>query len=329
MNEWGKVKKVIVGIADKAKHYNDNMANRCVLFADRELTASIPHGSYSSTIIDEANEDLDNLANIYKQFGADVVRPEYTADVKSFHYLYCPRDNILTVDDKIIASPMSTNDRKDEWKGMCDVTHDLSRQEFDDTDYVLDCLQNKNLLATHNNKPMWDAANVLRAGRNILYQLSNTGNYAGATQLQKLLGPTTEFKVHVLKDVYSFSHIDTTLALLKPGIALINPERVTDKSKLPIEMQNWDLIECPDPIPMDYAGEEPAMSQCTGMNLCMLDEDTVIVQATQINLISLLEQKGFTVVPIHMRHQRSLGGGPHCCTVELEREYDLDWTLNG
>ena len=62
---------------------------------------------------------------------------------------------------------------------------------------------------------------------------------------------------------------------------------------------------------------------------CMLDEDTVIVQATQINLISLLEQKGFTVVPIHMRHQRSLGGGPHCCTVELEREYDLDWTLNG
>lgn len=329
MNEWGTVKKVIVGIADKARHYNDNKENRCVQFADLELTAEVPQGNYSATIIDEANEDLDNLANIYKEFGADVVRPAYNAKVTNFHYLYCPRDNVLTVDNKIIASPMSTNGRKDEWKGMCDVTNDLSGQTFNDNDYVQECILNKNMLATQNYKPMWDAANVLRAGRNLLYLLSNTGNLAGAVQLQELLGEKTEFKVHVLKEIYTYSHIDSTIALLRPGLALINPQRITDKSKLPKPMQNWDLISCPDPISMDYAGQLPAMSQHTGMNLCSLDENTVIVQATQTNLIKLLEQKGFTVIPIKMRHQRTLGGGPHCCTVELERQYDLDWTFDG
>ena len=325
MDEWSRVKKVVVGIADRSKYYEDNVANRCVYYADRKLTAMIPQGNYSSTVIDEANEDLNNLADIYKELGAEVVRPKFTDNVKNFHYLYCPRDNILTVDDKIIASPMSTNSRKDEWKSMCDVTHDLSDQIFDETDYEINCVQNKKILATHNNKPMWDAANVLRAGKNIIFQISNTGNRAGAIQLQELLG--SKFQVHLLEDVYTFAHIDTTIALLKPGVALINPERMPEKSILPQFMQNWDLIMCPDPIPMHYAGEEPHMSQHTGMNLSMFDENTAIVQATQTNLIKLLEQKGFTVVPIHMRHQRTLGGGPHCCTVELERDYNLDWDL--
>lgn len=326
MNEWGKVKKVIVGIADKSKYYEDNLINRYVYFANKKLDESIPHGVYSSSIIDEANEDLDKLANIYKQFGAEVVRPKYTADVKNFHYLYCPRDNILTIDNKIIASPMSTNGRKDEWKGMYHVTDDLSSQEFSNKDYVPECIQNKKVLATQNYKPMWDAANVLRAGRNILYLLSNTGNLAGAVQLQELLGDKSKFIVHVLRG--TTSHIDTTIAFLKPGLALINPKRITDRSQLPKPMHNWELLPCPDPIPMPFSGPEAAMSQDTGMNLCMLDENTVIVQATQTNLITLLEQKGFTVIPIYMRHQRSLGGGPHCCTVELEREYDLDWTFD-
>lgn len=328
MNEWGKVKKVIVGIADRSKYYEDNLGNRCVYYADKKLDDALPQGNYSSTIIDEANEDLENLANIYKSYGAKVIRPKFNSDVKNFHYLYCPRDNILSIDKKIIASPMSTNGRKDEWKGMCEVTDDLSKQLFDNQDYIKDCIQNKDVLATENYKPMWDAANVLRAGRNLLYLVSNTGNLAGAVQLQELLGPKTDFKVHLIMNVYAHSHLDSTIMLLKPGLALINPSRIKDKSQLPKPMHNWDLLPCPEPIPMSFAGPEPAQSQWTGINLASLDENTLIVQSTQTNLINLLEQKGFTVVPVLMRHQRTLGGGPHCCTVELEREYDLDWTFD-
>ena len=320
MNEWGKVKKVIVGTADKSKYCQDNLANRTVNYADKSLQYKFPQGEYANDIIAEANQDLENLSNIYKDFGCEVVRPTFNDNIKNFRYLYCPRDNILTIDENIIACPMSTNERKDEWKGMTKVTHDLSGQLFEDIDYVPECIQNKNLLATKNNKPMWDAANVLRAGKNILYLKSNTGNLAGAQQLQEVLG--VGYKVHVLENIYAYAHLDSTLTLLKNGQALVNTTRIKHKSQLPSFMHDWDLIECPEPIPMSYAGPEPSMSQWTGINLGSLDENVKIVQATQTNLIKLLEKLGYEVSPISMKHQRTLGGGPHCCTVELEMEYN-------
>ena len=127
MNEWGRVKKVIVGIANRARYVPDDIGVRQVNYADRSLDNPIPFGAYSQIIIDEANEDLENLSDVYKEFGAEVVRPQ-VADVQ--HYLYCPRDNILTIGQNIIACPMTTNERKDEWKGMTKVTHDLSGQQF-------------------------------------------------------------------------------------------------------------------------------------------------------------------------------------------------------
>ena len=173
---------------------------------------------------------------------------------------------------------------------------------------------------------MWDAANILRAGKDLLYLISSTGNLAGANQLEKLLG--LEYKVHIIKDVYSFSHLDSTIALLKPGVALVNPSRIKDKECLPPAMRNWDLLRCPEPIEMGYASPEPMMSMWTGMNCVSLDEQTIVVQSTQTNLIKFLETNGFTVIPISMRHQRSLSGGPHCCTVELERDYEMEHYFN-
>lgn len=319
MNEWGRVKKVIVGIANRARYVPDDIGVRQVNYADRSLDNPIPFGAYSQIIIDEANEDLENLSDVYKEFGAEVVRPQ-VADVQ--HYLYCPRDNILTIGEKIIASPMTLNCRKQEYKYMCEVTDNLTDSTYTKEDYNNDCIMNKDVLATHNNQPMWDAANVLRAGKDLLYLVSSTGNIAGANQLEKLLG--LEYKVHIIKDVYSFSHLDSTIALLKPGVALINPSRIKNKDSLPRAMQNWKLIECPEPIEMGYESQEPMMSMWTGMNCVSLDEDTVVVQSTQTNLIKVLEQHGFTVIPIHMRHQRSLSGGPHCCTLELERDYESE-----
>jgi N-dimethylarginine dimethylaminohydrolase len=56
------------------------------------------------------------------------------------------------------------------------------------------------------------------------------------------------------------------------------------------------------------------------MNLLMLDERTAIVERTQAPLIGLLEQEGFEVIPIAMRHARTLGGAAHCVTLDLHRD---------
>ena len=323
MNEWGRVKKVIVGIADKSQFCPPCPGNRHINWAEYPNDWSIPYEQFSQTIIDEANEDLENLASVYKQFGAEVIRPKFSPDVKNYQYLYCPRDFVIKIHNKIIASPMAVNGRKDEIKSLnIPINHDLSTQLFDDQDYNNNCIQNEGILSTNNFKPMWDAANILRAGRDIWYLHSNTGNMLGAKQLQKILG--SDFKVHVLSDVYALSHIDSTIAFLRPGTMLVNPARVK-KTNLPKPLQKWDIIEAPMYDEMKYFGSYPMMSKWCNLNLVSLDENTVVVNASQPTTIKFLEKLGYEVVPVMMRHQRTLGGGPHCCTSELEREYVLDW----
>lgn len=323
MNEWGKVKKVIVGIADKSQFCPPCPGNRHINWAEYSNDWQIPYGQFSQTIIDEANEDLENLANVYKQFGAEVIRPKFNDSVQNYQYLYCPRDFITKIHNKTIASPMSVNGRKDEIKSLnIQIDYNMSTQMFNDRDYNNDCIQNEGVLSTNNFKPMWDAANILRAGRDVWYLHSNTGNLLGAEQLQKILG--FDFKVHVLSDVYALSHIDSTIAFLKPGVMLVNPARV-QKEKLPENLQKWEIIEAPMYDEMEYYGDHPMMSKWCNLNLVSLDENTVVVNASQPTTIKFLEKLGYEVIPVMMRHQRTLGGGPHCCTSELEREYELDW----
>ena len=326
MNEWSKVKKVIIGTATNAFYPRDlGYGVRHVYYADQTLDTALPQGKYSEEIINEMNEDLDNLAKIYQTFGAEVLRLKSTQS-QQCHSFVSPRDNVTTIGDYVIASPMSVNTRKDEWKNFpVNITHNLTGQIFEKKDYVDDCIGNKNYLATQNYKPMWDAANVLRAGRNILYLLSNTGNLAGAVQLQELLGEKTKFKVHVLQGVYSYQHIDTTLALLEPGKVLINPSRIKSKDQLPKPMKNWDMIVAPEPADLPWYGQHCMASLWGNVNIVSLDEKTKIVDKDQIETIKTLEQHKYTIIPVNMKHTRSFGAGPHCATLEVEREAELDW----
>ena len=99
MNEWGRVKRVLIGTATRAKLPRVNEHTRYVYYADRDADSVLPQGNYSQTIIDEANEDLDTLANIYKDFGAEVERPNmsWSSDrhhaLSTRHYSNCGRSN--------------------------------------------------------------------------------------------------------------------------------------------------------------------------------------------------------------------------------------------
>ena len=55
-NEWSKLKKVIVGIADNAKIPNNiDLSLRCVNFADKKDLSGINTGLYPQPVIDDAN----------------------------------------------------------------------------------------------------------------------------------------------------------------------------------------------------------------------------------------------------------------------------------
>jgi glycine amidinotransferase/scyllo-inosamine-4-phosphate amidinotransferase 1 len=65
----------------------------------------------------------------------------------------------------------------------------------------------------------------------------------------------------------------------------------------------------------------PYASKWIALNMLSIDPRTVIVDAKQDAMIQALEQgMGMTVIPLELRHSRTLGGGFHCVTLDLHRE---------
>jgi N-dimethylarginine dimethylaminohydrolase len=55
--------------------------------------------------------------------------------------------------------------------------------------------------------------------------------------------------------------------------------------------------------------------------MLVLDPETVMVDADQKDLIGLLKTKGFDIIPMRLRHSRTLGGGFHCVTLDTHRKH--------
>jgi len=52
----------------------------------------------------------------------------------------------------------------------------------------------------------------------------------------------------------------------------------------------------------------------------VVDPHTVICDRNQTELIQTLKSYRFEVVPLELRHSRTLGGGFHCVTLDLIRD---------
>jgi N-dimethylarginine dimethylaminohydrolase len=55
--------------------------------------------------------------------------------------------------------------------------------------------------------------------------------------------------------------------------------------------------------------------------MLVVNPGTVIVDKYQSELIRKLEQQNFTVIPLELRHSRTLGGGFHCVTLDTRRQH--------
>jgi glycine amidinotransferase/scyllo-inosamine-4-phosphate amidinotransferase 1 len=168
-----------------------------------------------------------------------------------------------------------------------------------------------------NLEPVFDAANVLRLGNDLLYLLSSSGNLRGAQWLQQALGP--EYRVHACGDLYASTHIDSTVMPLDWGLVLVNPSRVSD-SNMPDMLRGWDKIWAPEMVDTGFVGRYPFSSTWVGMNVLPLGPRRVIVEASQAPLIRALSYHGVECVGMPLRHSRTLGGGFHCATLDIRRQ---------
>ena len=298
-NEWGKLKSIIVGSATHANWPSTDP----VFSQESEKTlwkeTPVPSGPVPQWIVDEANEDLDNLASVLTKLGVEVFRPNDMNFVeREGMYNYCPRDRLLLSGDCIIDPAMM---------------YPCRDQEIEALDYILDAAR-----VVHNmprgQGMIMDAANVCRLGNTWLYLESDSGNRAAYDWLCKQL-PDINIE---LVNFYAGVHIDSTICPLRDGFVVLNASRVTP-ANCPKAFDGWTKLWVTD-VEAQSFHEYPYASKWIGMNMLSIDPNTVIVDRAQYQLIEDLERAKFTVIPLELRHSRTLGGGFHCVTLDLVRE---------
>ena len=331
--EWGTLKEVVLGRAENAQipHVKGKDIH-CIDYANYDEVQFLPAGYYPEQIVEETVEDLDRFQTQLESVGVKVLRPEARSYEKTYaspdwfsdgYYNYCPRDSALIIGDTIIETPMPLRARYYETFSMREIFKDYfkagSRWISAPKPELKDALYDRTDLSRPTLTDFeiaFDAANVVKCGADLFYLVSNSGNRLGAQWLQNTLGD--RYRVHMLENVYAFVHLDTTIMPLAQGKVLLNPKRINENN-LPEYFKNWEKIWCSDPIETPYVEDWAAASPWLGMNILSLSDRLVAVEERQTNLIAQLENHGFDVMPVRMRHCRTLSGGPHCATLDTVR----------
>lgn len=374
-NEWDSLQAVIVGTVDNF-HPGVEFAGR-VPSATLKHAVELAASAFPQWYLDEVAEDLEGICDIFRVAGVQVLRPSWTSQRADFDTpdwsasgfdIYNVRDLHIVFGDTLVTSAPSARFRLFEsyalqelfyehffdqgfrWisaplpklrgeylhvisaprNGLEEREDQLHRQLSGGLGEVFHRLDEEEII--------FDAANIIRLGKDVLFLVSSTGNRRAAQWLQGVLG--AEYRV-IITNAYRSSHLDSTILPLKPGTVLLNGARVSETTT-PDVLKPWRKLFFTDvaPVPEEEVkfhrthrlpiyrelralGAESAFghisSPWAGLNVFSLDERTVLVHDRQAELIKVLERDGFTVVPVRMRHCYTMLGGLHCTTLDVMR----------
>ena len=307
INEWDPLEKIIVG---SATHANWPMTDP--VFAEEARNSlwketPAPSGPVPQFIVDEANRELDILAETLVRYGAIVYRPRPMDFVENKGlYNYCPRDRLLVAGDTLVD---------------CNMMYPCRNQEI--KNYYRLIGEARNVLtmprsaSPRNDAMVLDAANICRLGDTWLFLESASGNRAAYEWLCRAFPKITI----ELCNFYAGVHIDSTITPLREGLVMLNASRVTEEN-CPRALKDWEKIWVTDDMiaAQDFY-QYPYASKWIAMNMLVLDPETVIIDAAQTQLINILKSRGIDSIPLTLSHSRTLGGGFHCVTLDTRRKH--------
>jgi len=301
-NEWDPLKAIIVGEASSA-----NWPMTDPVFAKEARNSlwtatSAPSGPVPQFVIDQANEELDTLAETLLRQGVTVYRPKPMDFVaQQGMYNYCPRDRLLVAGDTVVD---------------CNMMYPCRNQEI--KNYYRFLEEAKTILTMPRDQGMTlDAANICRLGNTWLFLESASGNRAAYEWLCRQFPKITI----ELVNFYSGVHIDSTITPLREGLVMLNASRVTE-ANCPKAFNDWEKIwVTEDMIVAQDFYQYPYASKWIAMNMLALNPETVIIDSAQTELITLLKSHGVDSIPLTLSHSRTLGGGFHCVTLDICRQH--------
>ena len=350
-NDFDPLKHVIVGKADFTVIPDEEPATSEKVPVDSEMRGM--WGPRPTATVEKANEALDRLAKELESRGVKVDRPTPiqwnqamgTPDfrVQSGQTQMPPRDILLTMGNEIMASANSFRCRYFEYLAYWPLMNQYFEEdpEFKWTQAPRPRLTDKSYkhnyydeqisleerlertanldFVTTEHEPMWDAADVLRLGKDLFIQHGLTTNRKAMEWLKRYY---PEHRIHAVNfpgDPYPI-HIDATFVPLRPGLIINNPVRhLPEEQRVVFEKNGWEIVDAAQP-----AHDEPPplcySSVWLSMNCLVLDPKTVIVEASEVNQLEQMDKLGMNVIPVAMRDAYAFGGGLHCSTADVYRE---------
>lgn len=352
-NDFDPLKHCIVGIADNSCIPPAEPAFKPYIPKDSPMGGK--PGLRPLDTIYKANEQLNNLAKVLEKLGVTVDRPEpmqwNQAVVTPYfmigtqHGTMPPRDVLLTIGSDIICTSMSNRSRYFEhyaysknlrkyfdqdpefrWiysprPELSDLSYDVNYYNDGVTDEVLLERSSKSYFVTQEHEILFDAADVLRLGKDLFIQHSSTTNKKAMEWLRRMY---PELRIHCVNFPTEPvpKHIDATFVPLKPGLILNNPIRPLPKDQRKIfEANDWKIV-----VAAPAAHKEPPelcySSVWLSMNMLVLDHNNVLVEASETAQQEQLDKLGMNVIPVPFRDAYPFGGGLHCATADVYREGD-------
>ena len=349
-NDFDSLRHVIVGRADFTCIPPTEPATEAKIPEDSDMRGL--WGPRPLHTVEAANRQLDTLTQALEAKGIRVDRPTpiqwnqavTTPDFMTGTMFGCmpPRDVLLTVGKEILSAPMSFRCRY--WEYL--AYHDLMQRYFDEdpefrweqaprprltpdayqAGYFDEITLEERLrrtaaldFVTTEHEPLFDAADVLRIGKDLFCQHGLTTNRRGMEWLKRHYPDHRVHAVNFPGDPYPI-HIDATFVPLRPGLVMNNPKRPLPAEQRKIfEANDWEIIDAAQPAndkppPLCYS------SVWLSMNVLVVNHQTVIVEASEVHQMDQLDKLQFEVIPMPFRDAYPFGGGLHCATADVLRE---------
>ncbi|MFC6067121.1 amidinotransferase [Streptomyces ochraceiscleroticus] len=347
-NEWDPLEEIIVGRLDGAAIPSSHPVVTCNIPPWAARLQRLAAGfKYPRMVIERAQQELDQFIVLLQSLDVTVRRPDAvdhsrrfgTPDWSSRGFCNaCPRDSMLVIGDEIIETPMAWPCRYFETHSYREILKDYFRRgarwtaapkpqltdALFETDFRVPRAGEPMRYILTEFEPVFDAADFVRAGRDLFVTRSNVTNQMGIDWLRRHLGPG--YRIHEIESrCRTPMHIDTTFVVLAPGKVLVNPEYI-DIDRLPDVLSSWNILIAPEPDPLDeYLLKITSMcGKWLSMNVLMVDEKRVIAERHHTGMLRALEKWGFEPIPCDLLHYAPFGGSFHCATLDVRRRGTLE-----
>jgi glycine amidinotransferase len=363
-NEWDKLEEVIVGDGFPSTlpaldftfqmFFHDNLHGQELRGVYRDKNAYI-----KQKYVEEMSEDVEGFVELLESHGITVKRPKVPQKVEhtktpnwkstNFHALNV-RDLTMVVGNEIIETPPETrfryfeNDyvkhlymdyfkRGAKWTVaprplILDSSFDMSWVLREDMDGGIrewyESLKDTPDELAYGYEMMFDAAQCLRFGKDIIFNSVTENHELGVQWLQRHLG--NEYRVHSVQ--LCDSHIDSTIIPLRPGLLLVDWHHFKDINQLPEPLRGWDIVSAPENPnrTRDYDGKDLVLTSTSiDINVLSIDQNTVICHDEYWeHLQPLLKPYGIECIPCRLRHSEIFSGAFHCLTLDVRRQSKLE-----